>query len=80
LLNPDFNEDPKKCLPVIGGNVEISMRLTDTLLKAFGVVAASQGTMNNTLFGNKTLATMKLFVAVVAQAKALTVPAQYITI
>jgi 5-oxoprolinase (ATP-hydrolysing) len=29
------------------------MRLTDTLLKAFGIVAASQGTMNNTLFGNK---------------------------
>ena len=29
------------------------MRLTATLLKAFGVVAASQGTMNNTLFGNE---------------------------
>ena len=28
------------------------MRLTDTILKAFGVMAASQGTMNNTLFGN----------------------------
>ncbi len=53
LLNPDFDEDPKKCPAVVGGNVEISMRLTDTLLKAFGVSAASQGTMNNTLFGNK---------------------------
>ena len=52
LLNPDFDEDPAKCPAVVGGNVEISMRLTDTLLKAFGVVAASQGTMNNTLFGN----------------------------
>ena len=53
LLNPNFEDDPKKCPAVVGGNVEISMRLTDTLLKAFGVVAASQGTMNNTLFGNK---------------------------
>lgn len=53
LLNPDFDDDPCKCPAVVGGNVEISMRLTDTLLKAFGVVAASQGTMNNTLFGNK---------------------------
>ncbi len=53
MLNPDFNDDPKKCPAVVGGNVEISMRLTDTLLKAFGAVAASQGTMNNTLFGNK---------------------------
>mgnify|MGYP001028437776 CR=1 FL=1 len=53
MLNPVFDDDPKKCPAVVGGNVEISMRLTDTLLKAFGVVAASQGTMNNTLFGNK---------------------------
>lgn len=53
LLNPDFDDDPQKCPAVVGGNVEISMRLTDTLLKAFGVSAASQGTMNNTLFGNK---------------------------
>lgn len=52
LLNPHFDKDPAKCPAVVGGNVEISMRLTDTLLKAFGVVAASQGTMNNTLFGN----------------------------
>lgn len=52
LLNPDFDDDPANCPAVVGGNVEISQRLTDTLLKAFGVVAASQGTMNNTLFGN----------------------------
>lgn len=52
LLNPVFDDDPARCPAVVGGNVEISMRLTDTLLKAFGVVAASQGTMNNTLFGN----------------------------
>ncbi|WP_159518071.1 hydantoinase B/oxoprolinase family protein [Sunxiuqinia indica] len=53
LLNPVFDDDPTKCPAVVGGNVEISMRLTDTLLKAFGVIAASQGTMNNTLFGNE---------------------------
>ena len=53
MLNPDFDNDPKKCPAVVGGNVEISMRLTDTLLKAFGVAAASQGTMNNVLFGNQ---------------------------
>jgi 5-oxoprolinase (ATP-hydrolysing) len=52
LLNPDFDDNPANCPAVVGGNVEISMRLTDTLLKAFGIVAASQGTMNNTLFGN----------------------------
>jgi len=50
LLNPDFS-GPK--LPaVVGGNTEVSQRLTDTLLKAFGLVACSQGTMNNFLFGN----------------------------
>lgn len=53
LLNPVFDDDLQLCPAVVGGNVEISMRLTDTLLKAFGVVAASQGTMNNTLFGNE---------------------------
>ena len=30
----------------------MSQRLTDTLLKAFGLAACSQGTMNNFLFGN----------------------------
>ncbi|MGW8316026.1 MAG: hydantoinase B/oxoprolinase family protein, partial [Bacteroidales bacterium] len=52
LLNPDFPEDPFQCPAVVGGNVEISQRLTDTLIKAFGTMAASQGTMNNVLFGN----------------------------
>jgi 5-oxoprolinase (ATP-hydrolysing) len=52
MLNPDFPEDPFKCPAVVGGNVEISQRITDTLLKAFGTMAASQGTMNNVLFGN----------------------------
>lgn len=54
ILNPDYPDNPKDCPAVVGGNVELSQRLTDTLLKAFGIVACSQGTMNNFLFGNKT--------------------------
>ncbi len=51
LLNPDFTKKP---LPaVVGGNTEVSQRLTDTLLKAFELAACSQGTMNNFLFGNE---------------------------
>ncbi len=51
LLNPHFPEDPVKCPPVVGGNVEVSQRLVDLLLKPFGVAACSQGTMNNLVFG-----------------------------
>jgi 5-oxoprolinase (ATP-hydrolysing) len=36
---------------VTAGNVETSQRLVDVILGAFGGVAASQGTMNNLLFG-----------------------------
>lgn len=53
MLNPIFHKDAKRCPAVVGGNVEVSQRLTDTLLKAFKVIAASQGTMNNTIFGNE---------------------------
>ncbi len=53
LLNPPFPDDPNKCPALVGGNVEISQRLTDTLLKALKLQAASQGTMNNLLFGNE---------------------------
>ena len=53
ILNPDFPDNPEDCPAVVGGNVELSQRLTDTLLKAFGMVACSQGTMNNFLFGNE---------------------------
>ena len=53
LLNPDFNTRP---LPaVVGGNTEVSQRLTDLLLKALDLAACSQGTMNNFLFGNARL-------------------------
>lgn len=52
LLNPDFVDDPAACPAVVGGNVETSQRLTDTLLKPFERAACSQGTMNNVIFGN----------------------------
>ena len=51
LLDPPFPDDPARAPAVVGGNVETSQRLVDTLLKALGVAACSQGTMNNLLFG-----------------------------
>ena len=54
LLNPDFSRSHQECPAIVGGNVEVSQRLTDTLLKAFGVIACSQGTMNNLMIGNDT--------------------------
>jgi 5-oxoprolinase (ATP-hydrolysing) len=47
LLNP--NDDAA----VVGGNVETSQRVTDVLLGALGIAAASQGTMNNFVFGSE---------------------------
>lgn len=38
---------------VAAGNVEISQLVTDALFGAFGVLAGSQGTMNNVTFGNE---------------------------
>jgi 5-oxoprolinase (ATP-hydrolysing) len=52
FLHPRFSDDPWQCPAVVGGNTEVSQRLVDTLLKAFGLAACSQGTMNNFLFGN----------------------------
>jgi 5-oxoprolinase (ATP-hydrolysing) len=53
MLDPPWDDDPARCPAVVGGNVETSQRLVDTLLKALGITAASQGTMNNTIFGNE---------------------------
>jgi 5-oxoprolinase (ATP-hydrolysing) len=58
LLSPPWGVDgggtgdPAGAPAVVGGNTEVSQRLVDTLLKAFGLVACSQGTMNNVLWGN----------------------------
>ncbi|MBT7028901.1 MAG: hydantoinase B/oxoprolinase family protein, partial [Verrucomicrobia bacterium] len=53
LLNPEFPGDPTQAPSVVGGNVETSQRLVNLLLKPLGIVAASQGTMNNLIFGNE---------------------------
>ena len=52
LLNPVFTGDAATDPAVVGGNVEVSQRLVDTLTKALRLQACSQGTMNNLLFGN----------------------------
>jgi 5-oxoprolinase (ATP-hydrolysing) len=52
LLNPPAAPDPSRSPAVVGGNVETSQRVVDTLLGALGVAAASQGTMNNLTFGD----------------------------
>ena len=44
--------DPSAEAAVVGGNVLTSQRITDVVLRAFGVAAASQGCMNNFTFGN----------------------------
>jgi len=54
LLNPPEHDDPTRCAAIVGGNVETSQRVVDTLLGALGVAAASQGTMNNLTFGDET--------------------------
>ena len=46
LLHPHFPA------AVVAGNVETSQAVTDALYGALGVLAASQGTMNNFTFGN----------------------------
>ncbi|MBF0620438.1 MAG: hydantoinase B/oxoprolinase family protein [Magnetococcales bacterium] len=43
--------NPRPGAAVSGGNVETSQRVVDVLYGALGVAAASQGTMNNFLFG-----------------------------
>lgn len=54
LLNPPVREHPEDCAAVVGGNVETSQRVVDVLLGALKLAAASQGTMNNLLFGDET--------------------------
>ncbi len=55
LLDPEFVADPWRCPAVVGGNVETSQRLVNALVRAFGIAASSQGTMNNVVFGNDRL-------------------------
>ncbi|EAQ46494.1 5-oxoprolinase (ATP-hydrolyzing) [Roseobacter sp. MED193] len=46
MINPDAPA------AVISGNTEVSQAIADTLYGALGVVAGSQGTMNNFVYGN----------------------------
>jgi len=48
MVNPVFPA------AVVAGNVEVSQTITDCLYGALGVLAGSQGTMNNFTFGNET--------------------------
>jgi 5-oxoprolinase (ATP-hydrolysing) len=52
LLNPPYVADPNLCPAVVGGNVETSQRLVDTLIEALQLAGCSQGTMNNISFGD----------------------------
>jgi 5-oxoprolinase (ATP-hydrolysing) len=52
ILNPRCVGDRDDWPAVAGGNVETSQRVVDCLLGALGLAAASQGTMNNFLFGD----------------------------
>src|SRR6185295_9242916 len=46
--------NPRYPAAVVAGNVETSQIVTDCLFGALGVLAASQGTMNNLTFGDET--------------------------
>ncbi|EDW74349.1 uncharacterized protein Dwil_GK21431 [Drosophila willistoni] len=45
--------DPSEGAAVVGGNVQTSQRIVDTVLKAFRVCGASQGCMNNITIGDE---------------------------
>ena len=51
LLAENSIVHPPPGAAVVGGNVETSQRITDLFLRAAGVQAASQGTMNNLTLG-----------------------------
>lgn len=53
LLNPSKKNPIGSSPAVAAGNVETSQRVVDVILGALGNHAASQGTMNNFLFGNE---------------------------
>jgi 5-oxoprolinase (ATP-hydrolysing) len=54
LLNPERGATPESTPAVAAGNVETSQRVVDVLLGAVSIAAASQGTMNNVIFGDST--------------------------
>jgi 5-oxoprolinase (ATP-hydrolysing) len=53
IIPPGSMINPAYPAAVISGNTEVSQAITDTLFGALGVLAASQGTMNNFVYGNQ---------------------------
>ncbi len=54
IIPPGCMLNPSYPAAVVAGNVETSQNITDCLYGALGIMAASQGTMNNFTFGNDT--------------------------
>ncbi len=54
VVPPQTMISPEYPAAVISGNTEVSQAITDTLYGALGILAASQGTMNNFVYGNET--------------------------
>ena len=52
VIPPDSMLSPRSPAAVVAGNVETSQAVCDALYGALGVLAASQGTMNNFTFGD----------------------------
>ncbi|MEM8830046.1 MAG: hydantoinase B/oxoprolinase family protein [Cyanobacteria bacterium P01_G01_bin.19] len=52
IIPPGCMLNPSYPAAVVAGNVETSQNITDCLYGALGIMAASQGTMNNFTFGN----------------------------
>jgi 5-oxoprolinase (ATP-hydrolysing) len=54
VIPPNTFLSPAPGAAVVAGNTEVSQAVCNVLFGALGVLASSQGTMNNFLFGNKT--------------------------
>jgi len=53
VIPPKTMISPEYPAAVISGNTEVSQAITDALYGALGVLASSQGTMNNFVYGNE---------------------------
>ena len=53
IIPPHSIISPQYPAAVIAGNTEVSQCVTDTLYGALGVLASSQGTVNNFVYGNE---------------------------
>jgi 5-oxoprolinase (ATP-hydrolysing) len=54
IIPPCTMISPEYPAAVISGNTEVSQAITDALFGALGLLASSQGTMNNFIYGNAT--------------------------